>query len=159
MSIKSQGTQIYFVDTVSIPNTPKLVKLDCPTGVQGVGSGAKSQINDTCLDAIESESYLAGLASPAALSVPYNFDPAKVSHQTLNKLKDKGEVVTWMICLSDGTEAPVLAAADITPPGGRSSVKFKAYVAENTVEVATNEVVKGTASLQRSGSETWTYKA
>lgn len=159
MSIKSQGTHIYFVDTVTTPNTPKLVKMDCPTGIQGVGSGAKSQINTTCLDAVEAESYEAGLAAPSALSVPYNFDPAKVSHQVLNKLKDKGEVVVWMLCLSDGSEAPTLNASDLTAPTGRTSVKFSAYVSENAIEISTNEVVKGTASLQRSGSETWTYKA
>lgn len=159
MSIKSQGTHIYFVDAVTTPQTPKLVKMDCPTGIQGVGSGQKSQINNTCLDATESESYLAGLASPSALSVPYNFDPSKTSHQVLNKLKDSGETVEWIICLSDGKAEPTLSDKAIVAPEGRTSVKFSAYVAENTVEVATNDVVKGTASLQRSGSETWTYKS
>lgn len=158
MSVKSQGTHIYFVDTVTAPSAPKLVKLDCPTAVQGVGSGQKSQINDTCLDATESESFVAGLASPAALSIPYNFDPSKVSHQALNKLKDSGEKVEWIICLSDGTTAPSLSQKSITPPSARSSIKFTAYVAENTIEIATNDVVKGTLSLQRSGSEIWTVK-
>lgn len=158
MSIKSQGTHIYFVDTVSTPKTPKLAKMSCPTGVQGVGSGQKTQINTTCLDATESESFAAGLSSPSALSVPYNFDPAQVSHQALNKLKDSGETVEFMICLSDGTAAPTLSGGSLVAPAGRSSVKFSAYVAENTVEIATNDVVKGTLSLQRSGSETWTYK-
>ncbi|WP_158608740.1 phage tail tube protein [Neisseria weixii] len=158
MSIKTQGTHIYFVDNITTPTTPKLVKLDCPTGVSGVGSGQKSQINNTCLDATESEQYLAGLAAPSALSVPYNFDPSKASHQVLNKLKDSGEVIEWMICLSDGTAAPTLASKSMAAPAGRTSVKFSAYVAENVIEVATNDVVKGTASLQRSGSEVWTYK-
>ncbi len=64
-----------------------------------------------------------------------------------------------MLCLSDGSEAPTLNDSDLTAPTGRTSMKFSAYVSENAIEISTNEVVKGTASLQRSGSETWTYKA
>ncbi|RKV80009.1 MAG: hypothetical protein D8H97_14565 [Neisseria sp.] len=159
MSIKSQGTHIYFVDTVTNAKVPAVAKLNCPTGIQGVGSGQKSQINDTCLDATESESYVSGLAAPSALTVPYNFDPSQVSHQVLNKLKESGEVVEFMICLSDGTAAPTLSGKSLTAPAARSSVKFSAYIAENGIEVTTNDIVKGTLSLQRSGSETWTYKS
>lgn len=159
MATKSQGTHVYVVDTVTNPATPALVKLDCPTGVSGIGGGAKNQINATCLDALTDEEFVSGLATPTALSVPYNFDPSKASHHLLNALKASGDVVAWIICLSDGTAAPTLTGDNLTAPVGRTSVKFSAYVSENSVEIATNELVKGTLSLQRSGAETWTYKA
>ena len=36
---------------------------------------------------------------------------------------------------------------DRTPPEGRTSIEFDAYVATNTLDIATNEIVRGTASL------------
>ena len=160
MPIKSQGTHLYFVDNLTTPATPTLVKMSCPASLSGVGSGAKDQIDVTCLDALTDREYLSGLASPSAISVPYNFDPKQVSHQLLNQMKADGGTTEFMICLSDGTDAPTLVGGVLTAPLAtkRTSIKFVAYVAENTVEFATNEVVKGTVSLQRSGSETWVYK-
>lgn len=159
MGIKSQGTHLYFVDKVTNSKTPALVKMDCPTGISGVGSGAKQQINTTCLDETEAETYVAGLATPSTLSVPYHLNPQESSHQVLNKLKANGENTTWMICLSDGKGVPTLSGEDITAATDRTCIKFTAYVSENSIEIATNDVVKGTVSLQRSGTEIWTYKA
>lgn len=159
MSIKSQGTKIYFVDSITTPATPVVARLICPSSVSGVGGGAADQIDVTCLDATTEREFVSGLASPSAVSVPYNFDPRLVSHQLLNKLKASGDKIEWIICLSDGTTEPTLTSGVLTAPTARTSVKFTAYVSENTIELAQNEVVKGTLTLQRSGAEAWVYKA
>ena len=49
MSIKTQGTHIFFIDTVT-SSVAAVIKLGCPTGVTGLG-GPADQINVTCLDA------------------------------------------------------------------------------------------------------------
>ena len=70
-SIKTQGTHIHFVDASG--SSPAVVKLACPTGVSGLG-GAKDQIEDTCLDATEDKTYVAGLKD-ASGRVSVRFTP------------------------------------------------------------------------------------
>ena len=158
MSIKSQGTKVYFVDSITAPATPVVARLVCVGAVSGIGGGKADQIETTCLEALNRE-FVSGLASPAEYSIPYNFDPRLVSHKLLNQLKASDDKIEWMICLSDGTAEPTLTGGVLTAPTGRTSVKFTAYVSENTMEIAQNDVVKGTLTLQRSGAETWVYKA
>lgn len=158
MSVKSQGTHLYLIDKITTPATPALVKLECPTSISGVGGGTKNQINVTCLDEKEEERFVAGLKTPSALSIPYNFDPSAVSHQLLDALQADGSNIQFCLCLSDGDTAPTLTGDAITQPDGRTSVLFVAYVAENSLDIATNDIVKGTLSLQRSGKNVWKYK-
>ena len=160
MPIKTQGTHIYLVDKLTTPATPTLVNLLCPASVSGVGTGSRDQIDVTDLDALSDRAFVSGLSSPSSLSIPYNFDPSQVSHKLLNALKADGSVTDFMICLSDGTIAPTLVAGVLTAPAAtaRTSIKFSCYVSENTIEIATNDVVKGTLTVQRSGAESWVYK-
>ena len=152
MSIKTQGTELYFV------NDDAVVKLKCPTGISGLG-GAKDQIEDTCLDATEDKSYVAGLGNPGQVSVPFNLDPQHASHQVLFDMKEAGEKTEFIICFSDGKTAPTVTTNTLTAPTDRSSAMFTAYVADVDIEVATNTIVTGTLSLQRSGPVAWNWKA
>ncbi len=61
--------------------------------------------------------------------------------------------------MSDGSADPTYAAGTLTPPTGRSSIGFTAYIADVSIDIATNEVVRGTLTLQRSGALTPTWKA
>lgn len=153
-TVKTQGSELFFVDDAT-SSTPTIFKMACPTGVTGVGSGTKDQIESTCLDTVGDKEYESGLGNPAAMSVPFNFVPSSQSHRTLMDLKESGEVIGWILCLSDGVAMPTLAGDDITPPGDRTSVEFQGYVSECTIDVATNEIVRGTLSIQRSGAEVW----
>ncbi|MFV5212693.1 phage tail tube protein [Azonexus caeni] len=156
-SIKTQGTHIYFVDASG--SSPAVVKLACPTGVSGLG-GAKDQIEDTCLDATEDKTYVAGLGTPGQVSVPYNLDPSEASHQVLFDLKESGDKIDWMVCLSDGTAAPTLDSnGNLVAPASRTSIAFVAYVADANLDLATNEIVRGTLTLQRSGPIDITWKS
>ncbi|ARP89824.1 hypothetical protein CAL14_05575 [Bordetella genomosp. 9] len=155
MPIKSQGTELYYVKP---GDTPTLVKLHCPTGITGLG-GAADQIETTCLSDTDDKQYTRGLGNPGQVSAPVNFDPQQVSHQDMFALKASGETLQWIIALSDGTAAPTLTGSTITPPTDRTSIQFSAYIADWALDIAANDIVKGTLTLQRSGSVTLTPKA
>lgn len=152
MSVKTQGTELYFVKNGTAN------KLTCPTGISGLG-GAKSQIDVTCLTEKEDQQFAAGLGQPGAVTVPFILDPSQVNHQDLFTLKESGEKIDWVVCLSDGTEPPTVATDTVTAPTGRSSAVFKGYVSDVTIEITTNEVVRGSLVIQRSGAVDWTWKA
>lgn len=159
MSVKTQGTHLFLIDPTT--SNREVMKFKCPTGIQGVTTGARDQIDDTCLDATDERSFTAGLGNPGTVTVPFILDPQAVSHQALFDLKATGDKVQWLVGLSDGTGVP-----DITSEGGfgiaaidRTTIEFTAYVADLNIDIATNEVVRGTLTLQRSGAYKFTPKA
>ena len=158
-TVKTQGTKFYFVDTLT-SSVGAIVELACPTGITGLG-GAADQIETTCLGATTDRTYTRGLGNPGQVSVPFNFIPTNVSHQLLFDLKEAGNTFNWLACLSDGTVAPTALDSNdrIVPPAGRTSFGFDAYIADVNVDIATNEIVRGTLTLQRSGSVTATWDA
>lgn len=150
-TVKTQGTELFFKDTVT-SSDPALVKLVCPTGVTGLG-GPRDQIETTCLDATEDKEFVGGLGTPGQVTVPFNLIPREYSHQNLFELKRDGSVLSWICCLSESTTDPTLDSDDdIVPPAMRSSFQFQAYVADVNIDIATNEIVRGTLTLQRSGA-------
>lgn len=156
-TVKTQGTKLYFVDTLT-SSVGVIVEMGCPTGITGLG-GAADQIETTCLSATVDRTYARGLGNPGQVSVPFNLIPTNASHQLLLDLKDAGTVTSWLVALSDGTTAPsTLDSSDrINPPAGRTSFRFDAYVADVVIDIATNEIVRGTLTLQRSGAVTATW--
>lgn len=158
MSIKSQGSELFIVDNFTTPATPAIVKLKCPTGITGLG-GARDQIENTCLDATEDRTYVSGLGNPGQVSVPFNLDPSAVSHQLLFDMKESGANTQFVIGFSDGTATPTIVTNTVTTPTGRTTAVFTAYVADVNIDIATNTIVTGTLTLQRSGAVNWTWKA
>lgn len=158
MSVKTQGTELFFVDDLS-SSVAAIVKVTCPTGVSGLG-GAADQIESTCLGDLVDKSFVRGLGNPGQVSVPFNLDPQALSHQLLFDLKDAGTTISWLAALSDGTTQPTVIDSndEITPPAGRTSFGFLAYVSDVNIDIATNEIVRGTLTLQRSGVVTPTWK-
>lgn len=155
-TIKTQGTELFFLDELS-SSVDAVVKLACPTGITGLG-GPADQLDDTCLDNTE-RTFKRGLGNPGQLTVPFNFIPTNRSHQILFDLKEDGRNLPWMICFSDGTVAPTAAANDLVAPANRTSALISAYVSDVTIDVATNEIVRGTLILQRSGAVEWFFNA
>ncbi len=150
-TVKTQGSELYLVDASVTSSDPELVKLDCPTGVQGLG-GAKDQIETTCLDTVGDKEYTGGLGNPGQVTVPFNFIPRAFSHRSLLALKKSGAVLKWILCLSESTEAPTVDSdGNIVAPTTRSSFEFSGYVADVNFDIATNEIVRGTLLIQRSG--------
>lgn len=153
-TVKTQGSKLYLVDRSVSSSDPELVQMECPTGVQGLG-GAKDQIETTCLDTIGDKEYVGGLGNPGQVTVPFNFIPRAFSHRSLLALKTAGEVLDWILCLSESTEEPTLDSDfAIVPPTTRSSFQFRGYVADVNFDLATNEIVRGTMLIQRSGDVT-----
>lgn len=158
-TVKSQGTELFVIDDVTVPETPAVMKLACPTGINGLG-GAADQIEDTCLDATEDKTYKRGLGNPGQVTVPFNFIPTNATHQTiLFDMKADGGVKKWMACLSDGTGNPTITTGELTAVAARSCLAFEAYVADVNIDIATNDLVRGTLILQRSGTVTLTPKS
>jgi hypothetical protein len=158
MALKTQGTELFFVDDLT-SSVPAIVKLVCPTGVSGLG-GAADQIESTCLGDLVDKAFVRGLGNPGQVSVPFNLDPQAASHQLLFDLKDAGTTISWLAALSDGNAAPTQVDSNdvIVPPATRTSFGFLAYVSDVNIDIATNEIVRGTLTLQRSGVVTPTWK-
>lgn len=151
--VKTQGTHIFFVNNVD-DSTGVVTKLSCPTGAQDGGS-QKDQIETTCLDALEDKEYVSGLGNPGVWTIPFNLIPSAASQRALFELKRTGAVVGWMVALSEGDDEPTLDGdGDLVAPSGRTAFGFNAYVSDVVIDLSTNEIVRGTLSLQRSGPVT-----
>ena len=149
-SVKTQGTHLYLIDTAT-SSTAALLKMSCPTGISGLG-GAAGQIDDTCLDATEDRSFVRGLGNPGQVTVPFVFKPQAMSHRVLFDLKEDGSNLQWLAALSDGVAAPTLSSSDgFNVPADRTCIEFNAYIADINIDIANDEVVRGTLTLQRSG--------
>ena len=151
--VKTQGTELFTVDALS-SSVASVLKFECPTGITGLG-GAADQLETTCLDTVGDKEFTGGLGNPGQVSVPFNFIPRSGSHQILFDLKESAEVMPWVIGLSDGTGTPTLDSNDDLVPQAspaRTSIYFKGYVADLSIDIATNEIVRGTLTIQRSGS-------
>lgn len=153
---KTQGSALYFVDALT-SSVAAVVKLTCPTGITGLG-GAADQIETTCLEDTEDKQYVRGLGNPGQVTVPFVLHTDSASQQLLFDLKAAGTIIGWMACLSDGIAAPTLNSVDaLVAPAARTSFAFEGYVADLTIDIATNEVVRGTLLIQRSGTVTPTW--
>lgn len=149
-TVKTQGTHLYLADTFT-SSVAEIVRFTCPTGITGLG-GPKDQIETTCLEATDDKTFVPGLGNPGGVSVPFNLIPSAFSHQSLFDLKESGAVLSWIACLSESTTAPTLDSDDeFEPPIDRTSFAFKAYIADVNLDIAGNEIVRGTLTLQRSG--------
>lgn len=149
-TVKTQGTQLYLIDRFT-SSEPAIVRFACPTGITGLG-GPKDQIDTTCLEVTDDATSVSGLGRPGQMTVPFNLIPAAFSHQSLFDLKESGEVLSWIACLSESKTAPTLDSNDeFEPPNDRTSFQFNAYIADVNIDIAGNEIVRGTLTLQRSG--------
>lgn len=152
--IDAQGTEIFFID----PSAPTaLVTMDCPTSASKSG-GARNTIEIMCLNAVDPE-YRLGTRTATTYSIPFALIPSSNSHQTLFDLQESGAVVPFNIALSDGTADPTVEAGAIVPATGRTSFGFNALVTDVAIDIQTNDVVRGTLTLQVTGPTTTTWKA
>lgn len=149
-TVKTQGTQLYLIDRFT-SSEAAIVRFACPTGITGLG-GPKDQVETTCLEATDDKTFIAGLGNPGEVSVPFNLIPSAFSHQTLFDLKESGDVLSWIACLSESSTPPQLDSNDeFDPPADRTSFVFQAYISDVNIDIAGNEIVRGTLTLQRSG--------
>lgn len=153
-AFETKGTHVYF----AMPGAPAtVVKLTCPTGVTGVGGGSKDKIDTTCLDETGAyRKYIGGFADAAEVSVPFILYKADGSQADLFTLRDSNEVVSWFVGLSNVATAPTLDSDSLlVPPTARDGFSFEGYVSNLTIDMATNEVVRGTLTVQPTGTTTY----
>lgn len=149
-TFETKGTQLYFVSSNAA------VKLTCPTGITGINGGSKAKIDTTCLDVVGAfRTYIGGFADAAQVVVPFILYKGDVSQQDLVTLQQSGATVSWMACLSDAVTAPTVDTDDsLITPTDRTTFAFRAYIDNLNFDAATNEVVRGTLTLQVTGSTT-----
>jgi Phage tail tube, TTP, lambda-like len=151
-TVKTQGTELYVIDASVTASEEELYKIACPTGISGLG-GARDQIEDTCLDTTDEKTYVAGLGNPGQVSVPFNLIPRNGSHQFLFAWKEAGVNMKWLVCLSESSTQPTVDTdGEFVKPTDRTTIAFTAYVSDVNIDMATNEIVRGTLTLQRSGA-------
>lgn len=150
-TVKTQGTELFVIDASVTSSEEEMYKMACPTGITGLG-GPRDQIEDTCLDTTDEKTYVAGLGNPGPVSVPFNLIPRNSSHQFLFAWKDSGANMKWLACLSESEEQPTVTTdGEFAKPTTRTTIAFTAYVSDVNIDIATNEIVRGTLTLQRSG--------
>lgn len=159
MAIKTQGTQLYFIDD-QVTGGPEIVKVECATGLSGL-SNPREQIETTCLES-DTREYEGGLSTPGQLSVSVNFDPANESHLRLYELwKANGPNIKFAIGVGEprDTDPTLDTAGDFNFPTTRSYIEFEGYIADIPLEFVLNSVVTSTISVQVSGPYTIHPKA
>lgn len=154
MAVQTKGSEMWV--RLQDSNGYHLLKIDCPTGITGLG-GAKPQVDVTCLDDTEMR-FIAGMANPGTLTVNINFDPSDDSHLALwDSFNAEGqETLTFVIGFGDGTSDPTVDSGTgvITYPSTRTFINFDGYIADLPIDIAINTVVKSAMQIQRSGGRT-----
>lgn len=164
-TIRTKGTRLYFASPLLASNDDAdgvVIKyVNCATGIQGLG-GAADQIDITCLDSAERE-FSQGMANPGQITVPFNIIPSLEAHQALFALYSGGNTISWMICFSDAVDAgdvPVAVDSDQRLVStGPTTAEFLGYVSDVNLDIQTNEIVRGTLVIQRSGAVVFDWPA
>lgn len=154
MSVKSQGTDLYFID----PDDNSVNEVGCVTVLNGL-SAARDQIETTCLSS-DGRTYEAGLATPGNKTFGLNTDPRDPSHVRLHELFKAGVNLQWALGWSDGTAAPTADSnGDFVVPPTRTWLVYEGYVSDFPFDFNGNDVVRSTLSVQVSGIPDWIVKA
>lgn len=153
--VRTQGTQVYFVDTINSPQALKTILNVFDVGEFGPGA---DDIETTNFDSTAKE-YLVGLPDNGECTLQVNFKPTDAVHQLLNSWAGTSNRVTFMVAFADGTTAPTLSGNTIVAPTGRTSASFSASVKTFRNAVKKNDAVRTTITLRISGGITWTYHA
>lgn len=154
MSVRTQGTELYFVD----PDDNSVKEVGCVTVLNGL-SASRDQIETTCLNS-PGRTYEAGLATPGNKTFGLNTDPRDPSHVRLHQLFKLGVNLNWALGWSDGEGiAPgVDSNGDIEAPATRTWLVYEGYVSDFPFDFNGNDVVRSTLSVQVSGIPEWLVK-
>jgi hypothetical protein len=143
MAVKTQGSDLYFVD----PHDYTVTKVGCVTQISGINA-ARDQIEVTCLDS-NARIYEAGLGAPGAATFGINFDPQDDSHVRVHELYVAGVKLDWALGWSDGNAAPTAdSEGEIVASSARSWILFNGYVSDFPFDINLNSVVQSNVSIQ-----------
>lgn len=153
-AVKSQGTELFVLDETVSPSV--VVQIGCPTNVN-LGSSTRDQIDVTCLGDNE-RVFESGLGTPPQVTFDLVFDPDDDSHRLLDAMQESGEKAQFFVGLSNGTANPTVTGGSLIAATGRDGWTFEASVISFGKNIAGNEVVRGSVTLQVSGALTRSYK-
>lgn len=148
MAVKTQGTQLYFVDPVG----DVITEVYCITELTGLSS-SRDQIDVTCLSDQERQ-FEAGMMNPGQANFGIYTDLKQPSHLRLHQLFVEGTKVEWAAGWSDGIGiAPtgVDSSGEFVLPTTRSWLTFNGYVSDYPFDFAQNSSVASNLGIQTSG--------
>ncbi len=148
-TFETKGTNVYFADFIN--NTDGEVRqLTCPTAITGLNGGTRDKIDTTCLDETGAfRTSIGGFADASEYSIPFILYDGDLGHRALFNLQASGEVIGWAVGFSDSTAPPTLDTDGLLNlPNDRTGFTFTGYISNLTVDLATNEVVRGTLTVQ-----------
>ena len=149
MSMKTTGTQLYFVD----PYDFAVTEVDCPDSVS-ISGGDRNIIEVFCLASDDPETH-SGRKGTVSANFLIHYDPRKDSHIRLKELYDSGERFSWAFGLSDGTAPPTAdSEGEVVAIPTRSWITFTAFVASYPWDASANSVYQANLSLSISGPVT-----
>ena len=155
MALKTQGTELFIKNNTG--TEPVLLKFLCPTGITGLNSGGTDEIDISCLDD-HVRRFALGMSDGGECSVPFIFDPEANSHRAafdLMVLKDSTEAC--FACSDSETEPTLNTEGNIVAPVGRTSFIVPCLVKNIPIDIAGNEVVRGTLTLRVNGPTVLTF--
>lgn len=151
MAVKTQGSQLYIVDTTG-SDPCQLLAIDCVTSLTGLNA-PREQMETTCMED-DVRAYEAGLSTPGQITVSVNFDPANESHMRLYELwaNDSGNFKAAIGLGGPRGSDPILGSGcELEFPENRSFVEFEGYVVDLPLEGALNSVWTAAIPIQVSG--------
>lgn len=157
MSIKTQGTDLYFID----PEDGAVHEAVCTTSIDSAGATRAVFTIPACLsDTTGAASKSPGELTPATLTFGLNADPTEASHVRLHELLVEGTVVKFALGWSDGTADPTTVSGGVfNLPTTRTWLTFSGFVSAFPFNFASNAVVATTVSVELDAPEVWTVKA
>ena len=144
--ITSQGSELYFTDGTTLYNA------GCVLSVTPLGDPI-SAVDQTPLGA-DCKTNLPGMITPGAFTISTHYSDA-AAIDALLAAKEAGTVLKWCLLLSETATAPTLVAGEIVPPSTRTAGKFSGWLIDTPLSVATNQLVKLSASVSRTDKVVW----
>lgn len=153
--VLTQGTKVWIKHGED--DAPTLTRMDCITGIV-LGDDSPTEIDDTCLDELDSSTSTYGLNKPGEGSITINTDPKNATHMTLLQLAEDKEFVEVYVGWSDGKTEPTLATALVTLPETRTWTTFTARLKAGAPTFDPDSLVKHTVSMKRQSKAITAYK-
>lgn len=146
-STKSIKSQLFYVSAATTAT-----KVAAVVSASGFSSPA-SQINISTWDDL-SDVFVKGRSQSGTVTVPVIFDAT--DHAVVEALRISGEVKEFLLVgpvISTGAAlaTPTVVGSSFTTPTTAESIEFNAYVADFSLDMADNDVWRGTITLQMSG--------
>lgn len=151
--VLTQGTNVW----IKHGTVPTLTKMQCITSIT-LGDDSPTDIDNTCLEEIDSKTSIFGLNQPGEGSIMINTDPENLSHITLLQLANDLEGVEVYVGWSDGIEPPTIVTDTVTLPTSRTWTTFTALLKDSAPTFDADSLVKHTISMKRQSKAVTTYR-